>query len=56
MTKPNYRKEVCKFIGLVTYYQDLWERPSHTSATLTMVTSGKGKFKWTEVKNSIQRN
>ena len=28
----------------------MWERHSHTLATLTKITSGKVKFKWTIIK------
>ena len=41
--------EVSWFIGLVNYYQDMWERCSHALAYLTKIKFSKVKFKWTEI-------
>ena len=47
---PTAWKGVCKFIGLVYYYQVIWERLSHTLKPFTNLSSIKINFKWTEVK------
>ena len=39
------KKEVCKFIGVVNYYYNIWERLSHMLVPLTNITSSKVKFK-----------
>ena len=42
--------EVRKFIGVVNYYRDMWERRSHTLATSTKIMFNKVKFKWTRIR------
>ena len=45
---PKTKKELCKFIGLVNYYRDLWPKRSETLAPLSSMTSKTVKWKWTE--------
>ena len=30
MAPPINRKRVCRFIGMINYYRDMWDRSSHT--------------------------
>ena len=41
---PTSWMEVCKFIGLVNYCRDMWERHWHKLVTLTKLTSEKVNF------------
>ena len=45
---PKTRRELRKFIGMINYYRDMWEKRSVTLAPLTSLTSESTKFKWTE--------
>ena len=49
MKPPTSQKEVRKFIGVVSYYRNMWPRRSHTLVLLTRITPNKRKFKWTKV-------
>ena len=44
-----YKKVVCKFIGLVNYYCDIWEIHLHMLVPVPKLTSNKVTFKWTEI-------
>jgi hypothetical protein len=46
---PTTRRQLRHFIGLVNYYRDMWRRRSELLAPLSMLTSEKTKFKWTDV-------
>ena len=50
MTPPTSKKEVRKFIGVINYYRAMWPRQSHMLVPLTILTSIKRIFKWTQVK------
>ena len=41
MTQPTSNKVVYNFIGLVHYYNDMWERQSHMLEPLTNLTPNK---------------
>ena len=43
------RKQVQRFIGVVTYYHNMWPRYSHTLATLTKIMPNKRNFKWNKI-------
>ena len=43
------RKGVHRFICLLNYYRNVWERHSHTLDPFTKLLTSKVKFKWTEV-------
>ena len=45
---PTKVRGVCRFLGLLHYYTDMWRKHKHTQAPLTKL-STKAKFKWTDV-------
>ena len=48
--KPHtFQKEVRNFMSEINYYPDMWTVRSHTLAPLTISTSIKRKFEWTQV-------
>ena len=49
MNPTTSRKRVRRFIGVVSYYRNMWPRRSHTVAPLTKITSIKREFKWIDV-------
>ena len=49
MTPPNNTKGLHAFIGIVNYYRDMWSRRSYLLHPLTVITSNKVKFKWTDM-------
>ena len=42
---PNNIKELCSFLGMVNYYQDMWPQHTHVLTPLTVL-MGKGPFCW----------
>ena len=44
---PTTVKELCKFLGMVQYYRDLWEKRSHLLAPLTNLVGECGHTKVT---------
>ena len=49
MKSPTSQKEVQQFIGVVNYYNDVWERRSHVLAPSTNIMYIKVKSKWTKI-------
>ena len=48
MQAPTNIKQICLFIGAVTYYHDMWPQCSHILAPLTNL-SGIGIFTWNAI-------
>ena len=46
MTTPTTRRGVHKFIGLVNFYQNMWDKNLHTLQPLTHLTPKTVKIKW----------
>ena len=47
---PTSWEELRQFIGLGSYYCNIWARLSYALAALTIITSSKMKFKWNKIK------
>ena len=45
---PTKVRGVCRFLGLVHYYTDMWRKHKHIQAPLTKL-STKAKFEWTNI-------
>ena len=46
LSPPKSKREVCRFIGLINYYQDMWFHRSANLAPLTALTSANVKWQW----------
>jgi len=46
IAEPKTRKELRSFIGVVSYYRDMWVRQSYVLAPLAALTSKTTKWKW----------
>ena len=49
MTPPKNIIQVRAFVGLVNYYRYMWAIRSYLLQPLTVLTSTKVRFKWTDV-------
>jgi len=49
LAPPKTKRELCRFIGIVNYYRDMWIRRSDILAPLSKLTSKTVKWQWTEV-------
>ena len=50
MSPPTSQREVRTFIGVINYYCYMWPRQSHMLVPLTILTSSKRVFRWTQAK------
>jgi uncharacterized Tic20 family protein len=42
------QRELCRLIVMISYYRDMWIRPSNIVAPLTHLVSEKRQWEWTE--------
>lgn len=47
--RPRNICDLRRFIGMVSYYKDMWQGRSETLAPLTALTSVKRPFQWTSI-------
>ena len=45
---PKNKKQLRRFIGMINYYRDMFQRRSEILAPLTALTSKNAKWEWTE--------
>ena len=43
---PQTKHQLRKFLDMINYYHDMWQRRSHILAPLTAMVSNKAKFVW----------
>jgi len=48
LVPPSTKRQLRRFLGMVNYYRDMWQKRSHILAPLTKLTSNKAKFVWEE--------
>ncbi len=46
--EPTNKRELRRFIGMINFYRDMWQKRSELLAPLTAMTSKQATFKWTE--------
>ena len=48
LVAPTSKRQLRRFLGMVNYYRDMWQKRSHILAPLTKLCSPKAKFLWEE--------
>eukprot|EP00957_Ditylum_brightwellii_P057126 4329176-Ditylum_brightwellii.AAC.1 len=46
---PENKKQLRRFIGIINFYRYMWKGRGEKQSPLTVLTSKKDKWKWTEV-------
>jgi hypothetical protein len=46
LTPPTTKRQLRRFVGMINYYRDMWQRRSHILAPLTAMCSAKARFVW----------
>ena len=46
LVAPTSKRQLRRFLGMVNYYRDMWQKRSHILARLTKLCSPKAKFVW----------
>ena len=46
LVAPTSKRQLRRFLGMVNYYRDMWQKRSHILAPLTKLCSPKSKFIW----------
>jgi len=55
ITPPKQVKDLCSFLGMIQYYQDLWARCSEMLSTLTFLVGESGHTKVTRAKKTKKK-
>jgi hypothetical protein len=56
MSPPRNQRDVCRFVGMVNFYRDLYPRRAETLSPLTDLCSKNKKFIWMSVHNDAFNN
>ena len=46
LTPPTTKRQLRDFLGMITYYRDMWQGRSHILAPLSAMCSAKAKYVW----------
>ena len=53
---PKNRRQLRRFLGMINYYRDMWQKRSHTLSPLSRLVSKTVKWKWTDVEQQAFEN
>jgi transposase InsO family protein len=48
MQPPKTKRQLRRFLGMINYYRDMWQKRSHILAPLTSLSGKTAKWKWTK--------
>ena len=48
MQPPTTKRQLRRFLGMVNYYRNMWQRRSHILAPLTSLSAKTAKWNWSE--------
>jgi RNase H-like domain found in reverse transcriptase len=53
LTPPATERQLKRFLGMINYYRDMWQRRSHILAPLTAMCSAEAKFVWNDKEQKV---